>query len=91
MILKSVELTVKGLVQGVGFRYYVRDEAKQLGISGWVKNLSNGDVLILAQGEESGIDEFIEKIKSGNSFARIEEVEVKEAGEEMLNDFQIKY
>lgn len=48
-----------GSVQGVGFRYYSVNKAKQLGLTGWVRNLYDGTVEMEVQGEESGIDELI--------------------------------
>lgn len=48
-----------GRVQGVGFRYYSVNKARQLGLTGWVKNLCDGSVEMEVQGEESGIDELI--------------------------------
>ncbi|MGE3063574.1 MAG: acylphosphatase [bacterium] len=89
--MKSKKIIVKGRVQGIGYRYFVRDEAGKIGIKGWVKNLSNGNVLILAQGEKTDVDDFIERVKVGNVYARIDEIEIRDAGEEDLIDFQIKY
>lgn len=48
-----------GRVQGVGFRYYSVNKARQLGLTGWVKNLYDGSVEMEVQGEESKIDELI--------------------------------
>ncbi|NIP73465.1 MAG: acylphosphatase, partial [Gammaproteobacteria bacterium] len=44
-----IRVTVRGRVQGVGFRYYTRDEAARLGVAGWVRNLPNGDVEVVAR------------------------------------------
>jgi acylphosphatase len=50
--LKRIRLIVSGRVQGVGFRFSTRDEAQDLGLKGWVKNIPSGDVEIVAEGRE---------------------------------------
>ncbi len=57
----KIKMTVKGMVQGVGFRYYCYRNAVQLGINGYAKNLHNGDVEIEAEGGVSEMNEFISK------------------------------
>ncbi len=83
---------LSGRVQGVCFRSAGRDKARSLGIEGWVRNLSDGRVEIVAEGEESKIKKFIEWAKEGPEFARVENVELyrkKYKGE--FDRFQIKY
>jgi len=78
----TVNLTISGKVQGVGFRYFVLRQAQELGITGWVSNKPNGDVEALAQGEKADLEQFIAKVKEGPSFSRVEDVSlnwVKEA------------
>jgi len=89
--MKSIEIIVRGRVQGVGYRYFVKEEAQRLGIKGWVKNLSNGNVLVLAQGEDLNVDEFVECIKTKHCYARIDDMEISPAGEEDLEFFKIKF
>jgi len=66
-----VKLTVKGRVQGVGFRWFVQREAGRFGVNGYVKNLPNGDVEIEAEGEEKIVKEFIEQVQKGPPFSRV--------------------
>lgn len=65
------------MVQGVGFRWYVCREANQLGLTGYVKNLYNGDVEIEAEGDRGGIEELIKNVKRGPAFARVVDVMVE--------------
>lgn len=60
--MKRVHIFYSGLVQGVGFRYTASDIAANLGVVGWVKNLSDGRVEIIAEGEEKALKEFLDKI-----------------------------
>ena len=77
MGLKQVQLFVRGRVQGVFFRASTQREAKRLGLTGWVKNRSDGGVEILAEGEEDGLKELIAWANRGPSAARVERVDVR--------------
>ena len=64
-------IVVKGLVQGVGFRYYVRRHATSLGLTGFAKNLYEGNVEIEVEGERSSIEEFIRLVRVGPRSAQV--------------------
>ncbi|HRR95296.1 MAG TPA: acylphosphatase [Candidatus Ratteibacteria bacterium] len=90
--MKRYHLLIGGFVQGVGFRWYCQKIAKKLGLVGWVKNLSDGNVEILVEGEDSTIKEFLSQLKSGylgRNISNIEIFEEKYCGE--FNDFDIKF
>lgn len=65
--MKQIKMNVKGRVQGVAFRYMTKIVADQLHINGYAKNLSDGSVEIMAQGDEKAIDIFIDKVKQSPS------------------------
>lgn len=89
---KAVELVVKGRVQGVGFRWFSRQQAERFGIKGWVKNLPNGDVAIFAEGEQAAVDAFMEAIQQGPSFAYVEEMLVSEQPvDHRYSTFEVKF
>ena len=67
-------ITAKGRVQGVGFRYFVRQEAHYYGVNGYVKNLYNGDVEIFVEGDQNIIEKFTETIKSGPHYGEVTEL-----------------
>ncbi len=75
---KSVRYVVTGRVQGVGFRAFTRDIALSLELNGWVRNLSDGSVEIMAHGPTDKIHAFEEKIRVGPSFARVLHIVVEE-------------
>ena len=81
-----------GRVQGVGFRFFVQSTAKSLGITGWVKNMSDGSVTMELQGEPQTVERLIAKIKRGNDWIIVKEFELSDLpvvkGE---NKFAIKY
>jgi acylphosphatase len=80
MGLKQVQQFVRGRVQGVFFRASTQREAKRLGLTGWVKNRSDGSVEVLAEGEEDELKELIAWANRGPSAARVERVDVRWRG-----------
>ena len=73
----GVHIVVQGLVQGVGFRYFVHRQASRLGLMGWVRNLYNGDVEIEASGERSLIEELIKDVKIGPRSAYVKDLKIE--------------
>lgn len=65
-----------GSVQGVGFRYYSEKKANQLALTGWVKNLYNGDVEMEVQGQETAIEELVSFLM-GRRFVQISDMDVR--------------
>ena len=77
MGLKQVQLVVRGRVQGVYFRAATQREARRLGLTGWVRNRSDGCVEIFAEREEDGLKDLIAWSNRGPSAARVERVDVR--------------
>jgi acylphosphatase len=69
--LSRAEIIVDGIVQGVGFRYFVYHNAKNLGLKGYTKNLISGEVITEVEGETYLIDELIRLIKIGPRSAKV--------------------
>lgn len=89
-VRKSV--TVSGRVQGVGFRYFVRQEARALGVTGWVMNLKDGTVTMEVQSSPQILEQLIEKLKKGNGYSKV--VQLKSYDLKIVegeNKFGIKY
>lgn len=68
---------VEGRVQGVSFRGFTRRLAQELHLKGWVRNLYDGRVEVLAEGDKDGIEVMIERLKAGPPSARVENVSVR--------------
>ncbi len=73
-MMVQYEITIKGRVQGVGYRYFAVQKAKEMGINGWVKNLVDGSVLIVAQGIEAEIKTFIDYLYIGPTPSRVDKI-----------------
>ncbi len=74
MSLRRLHCTVRGIVQGVNFRASTRREAARLGLTGWVRNLDDGRVEVLADGDEPRLRELLAWLERGPSVARVDEV-----------------
>ena len=77
MVRKQLHVLVEGVVQGVGFRYFVEKNAIRLSLTGFTRNLYDGRVEVLAEGEESVLKQFLEIIKQGPSFSRVEKTDTE--------------
>lgn len=74
--LVRAHIWVKGRVQGVGFRAHVEYHARQIGITGWVRNVGYDTVEAVAEGEREKVERFIETVKQGPSMSRVDESKV---------------
>ncbi|MBT1173555.1 acylphosphatase [Bifidobacterium sp. MA2] len=73
-----IHATVSGLVQGVGYRYFAYQAARGAGVTGWVRNLWNGDVEAEAQGPRASVAMFISRLKVGPRWGHVDAVAVDE-------------
>ncbi len=74
--IQELHAWVSGRVQGVGYRFFVIDQALSLGLRGYVRNESDGDVEVLAQGKRAALERFLALLRRGPSAARVSEVQV---------------
>ena len=73
---RAIEATVSGHVQGVGFRWFVRREASGLGVSGWVANLPDGSVQVVAEGPAAAVEALVDALREGPAGAWVRDVAV---------------
>ncbi|MBI5476303.1 MAG: acylphosphatase [Ignavibacteriales bacterium] len=74
---KNLHIVVKGMVQGVGFRYFVYKNAVQLGLHGYARNLADGNVEIELNGDRSLIEEMIKIVRVGPRSANVTDVQIE--------------
>ncbi|HLD97111.1 MAG TPA: acylphosphatase [Candidatus Nanoarchaeia archaeon] len=86
MAIKRIHAIVKGKVQGVFYREFTRREADLSGVSGYVRNMKDGNVEIVAEGEEKKLKEFEKKFRKGPLMAFVTGVELKE--EQATGEFE---
>lgn len=87
----SKHLYISGRVQGVFFRYSMREEALRIGgVGGWVRNTSDGRVEAFVSGPADKVEQIVRWAYSGPEFARVDDVALSSAGYEDFEDFVIR-
>lgn len=81
---------IDGVVQGVGFRFFVQNRATALGLSGWTRNLADGRVEVYAAGEAERLSDLAAALHSGPRMARVRTVEEQDAAVEKIPGFAIR-
>lgn len=83
---KRLHVLVAGLVQGINFRSWTKEQAESLNLTGWVRNLPDGRVEVLAEGGQEALEKLLADLKTGHPLARVEKTEV--SWEEDHNEFE---
>jgi acylphosphatase len=85
-------IIIQGLVQGVGYRFFAIEQAKRFNIRGFTKNLVNGNVEVVAEGDEGAVKGLIEQLKIGPVSAHVSAIDVQWHDSELgFTDFDIRY
>lgn len=71
-----LHIIITGRVQGIGYRVHCSREAKTLGVTGWVRNNSDGTVEVVAEGDDVSVNELADWCRAGHPFAEVREVDV---------------
>jgi len=87
---KRIRALISGRVQGVGFRYWVRSKAEESGLVGWVRNLEDGKVEVVFEGEGDRLKKMVGKCKEGPALSRVDKVEEIDEETESLKGFEIR-
>jgi acylphosphatase len=90
MALVGRHVRVTGHVQGVFFRAWAQGEARELGVSGWIRNCADGSVEAHLAGEEADVVRMIERMRRGPSNARVEDVTVEDTDPETIGRFELR-
>lgn len=89
---KRLHIIVTGRVQGVGFRYFAKDNADMYNVTGWVRNCANGSVEIEAQAQEEILQKFCDELRKGPFMGSVSDLQTQEiepaTGD---NSFQIRF
>jgi len=87
--MKTLKLIIFGKVQGVGYRYYTRLYANEIGIKGTVKNQLDGTVIVYASGNEEQCELFLEKLYKGSPFSKVSHIEIETIDFIEYTDFDV--
>ena len=89
--MKTMHVVISGLVQGVGFRYFAMQKARELGVRGYVRNLYTGEVEVAAQAQEGMLDAYLEALRIGPRSAHVSSIRlVWQDDAEMYDSFDIR-
>ena len=91
-MLSRVHVVISGRVQGVAFRYYTERWATELGLTGWVRNLFDGRVEVVAEGKKDDLDALLARLREGPRSAVVEDLDVgwqEPTGE--FRDFRVTF
>ncbi len=89
---KGLHLYLEGRVQGVGFRAFTRRQARDLGLTGWVKNLPDGRVEIQAVGASEALEEFLSRIRQGPPVGRVSFIDQDTLSDPSdFTDFEVRF
>jgi acylphosphatase len=90
-MIKHFEIKVFGRVQGVGFRYAARNQARSLNLKGWVENCPDGSVRSAVQGDENACRSYIQWCKNGTGYSWTERLEISEKEPQSFKSFAVHY
>ena len=87
--MKTVRVKLKGLIQGIGFRNYIKSEAEKLDLKGHIRNLESGEVEVMIEGKDELVNEMLLVCKKGAPHSEVKDVNVQELNNIGFNDFKI--
>ena len=88
----KAEITVQGVVQGVGYRFFVLNQARLYGVKGYVRNMSDGTVQVVAEGEKGIVKDFIDRLRIGPLSAHVAGIDVKwDEKDSGFTEFRLQY
>jgi len=92
MAQSAIYARVYGIVQGVGYRFFAQRRARQLGLTGYVRNLPDGSVEVYAEGDEQALKSFLIELRQGPIAAEVHDVSVEwKEPTGKWNDFEITF
>jgi len=82
---------VAGRVQGVGFRFFAERAARQAGVAGWVRNLPDGTVETVAEGEEDAVSKYLDLLRAGPRVGKVASLAVEDVAPKGYGTFEITH
>ena len=87
--MKTIKAIISGTVQGVFFRKFVEEKAREFELKGFTRNLDDGRVEVFVEGRDESVNEFVEKCKQGPPQSQIDKIETQEIRHQGFEDFKI--
>jgi len=89
--LKTYRISIKGIVQGVGFRVFTKNIADVMNIEGYVKNESDGSVSALANLNDDEREKFLKELRVGPPSSKVESIDIEEIASQPFESFDIRH
>jgi acylphosphatase len=89
--MQHLNIHIYGIVQGVGFRYAIKQQARLMGINGFVRNEPDGSVYMEAEGDDSALAEFVLWCRKGPAYARVEDVKIENESLKYYTSFDARH
>ena len=89
MMTVARRAVISGRVQGVGFRFFAERAAREAGVRGWVRNLPDGNVETVAEGEEEAVARYLERLRRGPLGAKVTGVRAEDVPASDFSSFEI--
>ncbi len=87
--MKTIRIFISGIVQGVFFRAFIKEQAENLGLNGYVRNLDDGRVEVVVEGYENDVNRMIELCKKGSQHSRVRDIEIEKIKHQGFKEFKI--
>ena len=87
--MKTLRVKITGTVQGVFFRKFVKENADELGVSGYIRNMDDGSLEIVIEGRDEVVNDMLARCKKGPSHSEVEEVESEEIKHQGFGGFKV--
>lgn len=87
--MKTIRIFIEGTVQGVLFRAFIKEQAENLGLTGYVKNLDDGGVEAVIEGYDNDVNRLIEACKRGPIHSKVRDIEIEKLKHQGFEDFKI--
>ena len=88
-VARRVRIT--GEVQGVFFRVWTQDQARGLGVTGWIRNATDGSVKAHVEGDEAAVEQLLDRMREGPPGATVEDVQAQSTAVESLERFEVRH
>ncbi len=89
--MKTISATIHGTIHGVGFKYFVQRCAREYGVNGYIKNEDDGTMTVLASGNDSKVETFLNQIEKGNGFSNVDFIVISILENSTLKEFKVIY
>jgi acylphosphatase len=87
----ALHVIVSGVVQGVFFRAWTKEQALQLGVAGWARNCADGSVEVHLEGSDGAVEEMVRRLRTGPPHARVDDLKIDEIEPDGFDGFTVRH